>query len=222
QEAITWLGAPNHPNIVPLIGWMLTPSLSFVSPWYKRGNLSHHLKDFSEAQRINILLGIAKGLDCLHSCRPPIVHGDLKPENVLLSDWGEPLLADFGLSTILGEEGMYSTSHGVGGTVRWMSPEQMIEGSRSCQSDVYSFGSLAFTVLTGELPHTGLLDVQILHKVCTSSDPKDPVEDWDKYPHIQGSIGNLLRECWSRSPEARPAMSAVASRLTVLLESLEP
>lgn len=67
-------------------------------------------------------------------------------ENILLSDRGEPLLADFGLSTILGEEGMYTPSHGGGGSARWMSPEQMNGGSRSCQSDVYSFGSLVFTV----------------------------------------------------------------------------
>lgn len=221
QEAITWLGAPNHPNIVPLVGWILTPSLSLISPWYKQGNLSYHLKKLSETQRTSILLGIAKGLDCLHSCNPPIVHGDLKPENILLSDWGEPLLADFGLSTILGEEGMYSTSHGVGGSVRWMSPEQMVEGSRSCQSDIYSFGTLAFTVLTGELPHPGLLDVQIMHKVCNSSSPNNPVEDWDKYPRLQGAIGTLLQECWSRLPEARPTMSAIVLRLTSLLRSLE-
>lgn len=63
-----------------------------------------------------------------------------------MSDSGEPLLADFGLSTIVGEERMYTSSHRVGGSVPWMSPQQMIEGSRSCESDIYSYGSLAFTV----------------------------------------------------------------------------
>ncbi|KIO22706.1 hypothetical protein M407DRAFT_52770, partial [Tulasnella calospora MUT 4182] len=146
QEVITWLSLPKHPNIVPLIGWTLTPTLSFISPWYRQGNLYRHLKELSHTRRIQVLLGIARGLECLHSRSPPVVHGDLKPENILMSDWGEPLLADFGLSTIVGEERMYTSSHRVGGSVQWMSPEQMIEGSRSCQSDVYSFGSLAFTV----------------------------------------------------------------------------
>ncbi|KAG8913351.1 hypothetical protein FRC01_004583, partial [Tulasnella sp. 417] len=201
QEVITWLGLPQHPNIVPLIGWTLTPSLSFISPWYKQGNLYGHLKNLSDTQRIHVLLGIAKGLECLHSRTPPVAHGDLKPENILMSDSGDPLLADFG------------------GSFPWMSPEQMIEGSRSCQSDIYSFGSLAFTIMTGELPHAGLTDGQIAFKVCNRKDPKDPVEDWSKYPRLQGPIKDLLSDCWSRSPNARPSMTATVQRLTPLLES---
>ncbi|KAG8937962.1 hypothetical protein FRC00_007648, partial [Tulasnella sp. 408] len=54
QEVITWLGLPKHPNIVPLIGWTLTPKLSFVSPWYKQGNLYRHLKDLSNTRQIQV------------------------------------------------------------------------------------------------------------------------------------------------------------------------
>ncbi|KAG8920488.1 hypothetical protein FRC01_000730 [Tulasnella sp. 417] len=114
QEGITWFGLLNHPNIVPLIGWTLTPYLSFISPWYEQGNLHKHLRAPSSMKRMQLLLGIAKGLEYLHSQAPPVVHGDLKPENILLSDEGQPLLADFGLSTILGEEEMWEP--GVDGT----------------------------------------------------------------------------------------------------------
>ncbi|KIO17397.1 hypothetical protein M407DRAFT_228408, partial [Tulasnella calospora MUT 4182] len=216
QEAITWFGLPNHPNIVPLIGWTLTRNLSFISPWYEQGNLYRHLKSLSETQKIHVVLGIAKGLECLHSCNPPVAHGDLKPENVLLSDQKEPLLADFGLSTILGEEKMYTPSHGVGGSAPWMSPEQMVEGSRSCESDVYSFGNLAFAVMTGELPYAGFTDLQTRYKVYNSKDSNGPVEDWSAYPQLQGPIKDLLKGCWSWSPSTRPSMSAVVRRLTPL------
>ncbi|KIO18096.1 hypothetical protein M407DRAFT_48322, partial [Tulasnella calospora MUT 4182] len=202
-------GLPKHPNIVPLIGWTLTPDLSFISPWYKQGNLYRHLNSLSDARRIQVLLGIAKGLECLHSRKPPVVHGDLKPENVLLSDLGEPLLTDFGLSTILGEEAMYTPSHRVGGSTPWMSPECIQGEPRSCKSDVYSFGGLAFTVMAGESPHAGLTNNQITLKVCNPSNPKDPIEDWSKYPQLTGPIKDLLKDCWSRSPNARPTMSAV-------------
>ncbi|KIO16982.1 hypothetical protein M407DRAFT_229949, partial [Tulasnella calospora MUT 4182] len=216
QEVITWSGLPNHPNIVPLLGWTLTPDLSFISPWYEQGNLYRHLKYLSGMQKIHVILGIAKGLECLHSCNPPVVHGDLKPENILLSDQKEPLLADFGLSTILGEEKMYTPSHGGGGSAPWMSPEQMADGSRSCQSDVYSFGNLVFTVMTGELPYPGLTDLQTRYKVYNSQDSNGPVEDWGAYPQLQGSIKDIVKDCWSWSPSARPSMSAVVRRLTLL------
>lgn len=223
QEGRTWSGLLDHPNIVPLIGWTLTPNLSFISPWYKQGNLARYLKTkkISRKERLQLLLGIAKGLKHLHSLSPPVVHGDLKPDNVLLSDKGEALLTDFGLSTIVGQESMYSPSHRRGGSVPWMSPEQMFEEAKSCQSDVYSFGSLAFAVLTGKTPHHGLTSGQIICKVCNPIHPRDPVKNWSNYPRLQGPVGDLLRDCWSRPPDARPSMSEVVRRLTTLLESHE-
>ncbi|KAG8927937.1 hypothetical protein FRC01_006687 [Tulasnella sp. 417] len=174
QEAITW-GLLDHPNIVPLFGWTLTPSPSFISPWFEEGNLWARLKGLSEFSRINLLIGIANGFEYLHSCKPPVVHGDLNPENILLSDQGEPLLTDFGLSTILGEEDLYTSSHRVGGSLPWMAPECVVGKARSCHSDIYSFGSLTFTVVTDELPHTGLTHGQITLKVCDRSNPKIPL-----------------------------------------------
>lgn len=221
REVKVWRELASHPNIVPLIGWATKPNPSFISPWYKQGNLYRHLKDLSNRQQLRVLLGIAKGLESLHSHSPPVVHGDLKPENVLLSDSGEPLLTDFGLSTILSEETMYTSSYRLGGSVSWMSPECIRGESMSCQSDVYSFGSLAFTVLTGGLPYTGLTDGQITLKVSNNNDPNGPVEDWSKYPQLQGPVKDLLMDCWSLLPSGRPSTSSVVGRLTTLLESRE-
>ncbi|KAG8947062.1 hypothetical protein FRC04_011242 [Tulasnella sp. 424] len=217
QEAITWVEL-NHPNIVSLIGCTLTPSLSFISPWYQRGNLNRHLKNHSETEKLRLVLGIAKGLEYLHSRSPPVVHGDLKPENILLSDHGEPLLTDFGLSTILGEEAMYTPSHPFGGSTPWMSPECIRGESRLCQSDIYSFGSLAFKVMTGTSPHAGLTHYQITLNVCNS---KYPVDDWSKYPQLQDSVKDLIKHCWAGLPNARPSMPEVVQRLTTLLDSYE-
>lgn len=221
QEVRTWRRLPDHPNIVPLIGWTQEPKLSLISPWYKQGDLRCHLKCLSDIRKLHVLIGIAKGLECLHSQTPPVVHGDLKPQNILLSDQGEPLLADFGLSTILGEEKMYTYSHRGGGSLPWMSPECIRGESRSCQSDIYSFGTLAFTVMTGQLPYAGLTDCQITLKVCDNSKPMDPIDDWNKYPELQGLTQDLLKDCWSPSPSARLSMPAIIRRLTTIIESRE-
>lgn len=221
QEAITWLMLPSHPNIVPLIGWTVKPYFSFIYPWYKEGNLSSHLNRLSDTRKLHILLGVAKALQCLHAHIPPMFHGDIKPDNILLSDSGDPLLADFGLSKILGEEAMYTSSHRAGGSMPWMSPECMMEGLKSCQSDVYSFASLAFTVLTGELPYAGLAYGQISVKVCGNNSSNGPIEDWVKYPQLNGPIKGILMGCWSPSPSKRPSMSTIVQQLSSLLESRE-
>ncbi|KAG8944672.1 hypothetical protein FRC04_001636 [Tulasnella sp. 424] len=145
QEAITWAGLA-HPNIVPLIGYILVPSPGFISPWYRKGSLRQYLDENSNVDRQKLLHGIAKALDFLHSRTPRIAHGDLKPENILIDEQNEPRIAGFGLATILGEEHMYTVSQRQAGTWRWMAPEQNLGASRSCESDTYSFGSLAFWV----------------------------------------------------------------------------
>ncbi|KAG8928241.1 hypothetical protein FRC01_006236 [Tulasnella sp. 417] len=142
-------------------------------------------------------------------------------DNVLFTDQGEPVLTDFGLSKIVGEERMYTSSHDEGGSMPWMAPECMMGVPKSCQSDIYSFGSLAFTVMTSELPYGKLPARRIPLKVWNSNNRNGPVEDWSKYPQLRGSIKELLTDCWSWEPSARPAMSAIIERLTALLESAE-
>lgn len=148
-----------------------------------------------------------------------MVYGDLKPDNIVLSDSGEALLIDFGLSIIEREEIMatYTPSHRIGGSAAWMSPECIRGESRSSHSDSYSFGNLAFTVLTGEMPYAGLTETQIILKVCGTSDANGPVGDWGSYSQLQGPIKDLLVSCWSLSPSRRPPMSDVVQRLDALL-----
>lgn len=160
-------------------------------------------------------------------------------------------MADFGLSTIQGEEAMYTLSHHVGGALPWMSPESMVHGLKSCESDIYSFGILAFTVsdfrpirfplmrlfltpwqfpsapflfqvLTGELPYAGLREYSIISRACDENNRNGPVDNWSTYPQLQGQIQDLLLGCWSLSPKDRLRMSVIVQRLTTLLESPNP
>jgi serine/threonine-protein kinase len=99
-----------------------------------------------------VLSPILSGLAVAH--RAGLVHRDVKPENVLISDDGDVKIADFGLVRALAEAKITSTSV-ILGTAAYLSPEQVASGDVGPRSDVYSVGILAYELLTGATPFTG-------------------------------------------------------------------
>ncbi|QUR69805.1 protein kinase [Mycobacterium spongiae] len=99
-----------------------------------------------------VLRPVLGGLAAAH--RSGLVHRDVKPENVLISDDGEVKIADFGLVRAVAAAGITSTSV-ILGTAAYLSPEQVKDGNASPRSDVYSTGILAYELLTGRTPFTG-------------------------------------------------------------------
>jgi serine/threonine-protein kinase len=102
---------------------------------------------------VTAVLGpVLGGLAAAH--RTGLVHRDVKPENVLISDEGEVKLVDFGLVRAVAEAGITSTSV-ILGTAAYLSPEQVASGTSDPRSDVYSVGILTYELLTGTAPFTG-------------------------------------------------------------------
>ena len=99
-----------------------------------------------------VLRPVLGGLAVAH--RAGLVHRDVKPENVLISDDGEVKLVDFGLVRAVAEAGITSTSV-ILGTAAYLSPEQVSSGQTGPRSDVYAVGILAYELLTGSPPFTG-------------------------------------------------------------------
>ena len=99
-----------------------------------------------------VLRPVLGGLAAAH--RAGLVHRDVKPENVLISDDGDVKIADFGLVRAVAAAGITSTSV-ILGTAAYLSPEQVRDGDASPRSDVYSAGILTYELLTGRTPFTG-------------------------------------------------------------------
>ncbi|WP_369815930.1 protein kinase [Mycobacterium sp. 852013-51886_SCH5428379] len=99
-----------------------------------------------------VLGPVLSGLAVAH--RGGLVHRDVKPENVLISDDGEVKIADFGLVRAVAEAQITSTSV-ILGTAAYLSPEQVGTGTAGPGSDVYAVGILAFEILTGTTPFNG-------------------------------------------------------------------
>jgi serine/threonine protein kinase, bacterial len=99
-----------------------------------------------------VLGPVLGGLAVAH--REGLVHRDVKPENVLISDNGDVKIADFGLVRAIAEAKITSTSV-ILGTAAYLSPEQVSTGDAGPASDVYAAGILTFELLTGSTPFTG-------------------------------------------------------------------
>ncbi|PQJ81863.1 serine/threonine-protein kinase [Polaribacter glomeratus] len=126
-----------------------------IMQFYALGNLSHYLKnnDVSIEKRQNISKGILEGIAFLHQHK--VVHRDLKPSNILVVDRrGKiiPKITDFGLSKQAEGDGQASrfTNSFAGGTLQYSSPEQLKGLPLKLNTDLWSFGAIAYEILTGK------------------------------------------------------------------------
>ncbi|KAG8977311.1 hypothetical protein FRB90_008826, partial [Tulasnella sp. 427] len=158
------------------------------------------------------LLGAGRGAAHVHSLEPCIVHGDIKPENVVIQDNLDAALCDFGVSRIvlgLGKEsGLTTTGARVGGTAGYIARETL-EGEELPQpsADVYSFGGLILAAISGKNPFWNKInDAGRIVAVCKGSKPEP--EDHPGLP-VNDSLWALLERCWSSEPGDRPTMLEV-------------
>lgn len=145
----------NHPNIVRLYDsgtWEggLYIAMEFVKGTSLRKILAH--QPFSLKRALEILLQIAYALCHLHT--HGVVHGDVKPENILITEAGQVKLIDFGIAQVVTEKEKLQIPKRLVGTPIYMSPEQLEDwGNVSCQSDIYSLGIIAYELALGKITH---------------------------------------------------------------------
>ena len=116
-----------------------------------------------------VLRPVLGGLAAAH--RAGLVHRDVKPENVLISDEGDVKIADFGLVRAVAAAGITSATV-ILGTAAYLSPEQVRDGTASCRSDVYAVGILAYELLTGRTPFTGDSSLSIAYQRLDNDVPR--------------------------------------------------
>ncbi|GJY43725.1 kinase-like domain-containing protein [Tanacetum coccineum] len=129
-------------------------------------------------QRINILRDVAAALDYLHiRCQSTIVHGDLKPSNILLDDDIVAHVGDFGLTRLLGTHLNQNNSTGVKGTIGYAPPEYVMGSKMTSSGDVYSFGILLLELMTGKKPTDDMFNEGLsIHKFASMALPDHVVD----------------------------------------------
>jgi predicted Ser/Thr protein kinase len=133
--------------------------------------------------KLRMAAGIASALDHAHS--HGIVHRDVKPGNVMVTEDGRPKLMDFGIAKR--EDANLTQTGTFLGTPSYASPEQIKEGHATARSDIFSFGVMVFEMLSGTLPFPGTSINTILYRIVN----EPPLE-------IKPPVLGLLPEGWQR------------------------
>jgi serine/threonine protein kinase len=141
------IGQIHHRNLVRMIGYCKEGNhrmlvFEFMSGGSLRSFLFNPEKRPPWRCRAEAALAIARGLEYLHDgCIAPIIHCDIKPDNILLDDHGVPKITDFGISKLLGSQQVHTTVTHVRGTRGYIAPEWLHSNSRvDTKVDAYSFG----------------------------------------------------------------------------------
>ena len=146
----------------------------------------------------------------LHSASPrPILHHDLKSNNILVFDGWLPKIADFGLSVGGGLSTLSQTRAAGAGTLAYTAPELFgeddIDGGTEPEftkvCDVYAFGMVTWEIITREVPWADKLDRQIINALVRELRPRMSEEQ------AEGFMGKLAVRCWAQAPEARPTFT---------------
>lgn len=192
-----------HPHILPLFDSGEVEGTPFyVMPWVEGESLRERL-DREGALPVEEALAIARDVAAAlgYAHERGIVHRDVKPGNVLLSD-GEALVADFGIALALSEVGPERrTATGMSvGTPWYMSPEQ-IEGDApvDARSDVYALGCLVFEMLTGKRPFEGSSLTAVVARILTETPPAVHTLN----PEVPESVSRAVARALEKEPGRR-------------------
>ena len=162
REARNAASVGDHPNVAAVYDFGETPDgLVFLAMEFVDGETLGRLLErnpiLPPPRAVEIIRQTAAGLTAAHELPEPVVHRDLKPDNILLktardrSDWVK--IVDFGIAKAAKRETQLLTTPGlVVGTPRYMSPEQLTGGPTDVRSDIYALGMIAFQMLTGRMP----------------------------------------------------------------------
>jgi eukaryotic-like serine/threonine-protein kinase len=144
---------------------------------------------------------IAEALASAH--RRGVMHGDVKPANVLFTSDGEPLLTDFGVARTLGAV----TSDQVAGTAEYLAPELLDGAHPDARADVYSLGVVCYQALAGRVPYTGPAPLAVARAADAARHPR-----LDEVADVPPGLAEVVETAMARHRERRPATADAFAR----------
>jgi serine/threonine-protein kinase len=206
-----------HPNIVDVYDFGTFEGMPYmVVEYVGGGSLAAKIGDgaLDRATALRYLRGIAAGLDYAHA--HGIVHRDVKPANVLLTDDDSPVLADFGLAKLLHGSSLKSMTGVTTGTPAYMAPEQVTGSRVGPPADRYSLATIAYEMLTGVIPFDGEGLMELLYAQVH----REPVPPSGRDASLGPAVDAVIMRGLAKDPAARWESSAAF--VDALAEALAP
>ena len=191
--------ALDHPNICTIHDIDETESGQlFISMAYYDGRTMKDLiaqKPLSIEDSVDVTIQIAQGLARAH--REGIVHGDIKPANIMITRDGLAKILDFGLAKIAGAPESKRT--GIAGTASYMAPEQITGEKSDHRTDIWAIGILLYEMLTGQRPFSGIYEEAVMYEILNS----EPVPAHQLRPELPGELTHIIETALQKNPIRR-------------------
>ncbi|TFK21658.1 kinase-like protein [Coprinopsis marcescibilis] len=216
REAILW-GRLDHPNIAPFYGMYLLGTgerrlLSVITPWMSNGNVLDYLSRHPVADRTKLILDVCHGLNYLHAFNPPVIHGNLKSTNVLITPRGRACLTDIGFHMPKPKFDYRPTAF----CWRFSAPEILFAAypKPSTSSDVYALGSVCYEIFS---PHPRFSSLSNPSQLLDSIRDNKPCLKPDR---MDLNLWEMVQRCWDPFPQKRPSMGAFLRHVSMQIATV--
>lgn len=192
-----------HTNLLQPTNFSICDDTPYLElPYCKNGSSEMLIGKAIEKKDLwKFIFDVSSGLSYLHACTPQIIHQDIKPANVLIDDYNNYAITDFGISSQRGGKHGFYFDEDNSGTMAYMAPERFSENYRpTAESDIWAFGATLYEILTGEVPFKeeggkNQLEKNMKLKSMGSNIPKE--------------IQKLINSCLSLNPQERPTANQI-------------
>jgi len=208
------LGRIYHPGIVNIYEYGTDGDDDFIALEYVEGSPVSYDASTPQFVRIQTILKFLDALDYAHQCG--VVHRDLKPTNVLVTNLGEVKITDFGISVI--EGALRDGDNKFFGTPQYMAPEQIRTKTVNVQTDVFSAGALAYFLLSGERPFDAATPREIVARVLN----EEPTPLTGLSSDITDDLDAVIRCALAKNPAERYQSAADFARALEALNIERP
>lgn len=200
-----------HPNLLSINHFDIFENCPYlIMPYCEKGSVSNHIGQMDEPEIWKFISEVSSGLDFLHTLHPPIIHQDIKPDNILITSDGHYVITDFGISrsfrsTLTKQSSTLNSS----GTIAYMGPERFSNKPLVVfASDIWALGATVYELMTGNLLWEGMGGCAQLYGAS--------LPDIDN--QFSPELIKLVHACMAKETWHRPFASKIHEYATAFLE----